>query len=143
MDDQGTQTPSKTRQVGHSAVPVTLRRGMFHRYCRVFRPRSRKNVNLVRVNRLVIYPIVKVKSQRAWYKVQNLIRNLNVDERKWALSLSFHPYHARYQENTQTQMEMARQGASKKQLNAYRTKKEQLDFLWETERRLRYVRETN
>ncbi|GMH32404.1 hypothetical protein BSKO_00238 [Bryopsis sp. KO-2023] len=83
------------------------------RYCRMFKPLSQKNVNIMRYIRLVEYPTERVKTNRSWVKIQRLVDSMNKDERKWSVTMVKHPYHDIYKENVKKQIEVARQGGSK------------------------------
>lgn len=114
------------------------------RYCRMFRPMSLKNVSAVRYDRLVHYPFVKVKTSTAWTKLKTLVESLNKFERKYALAMSFHPYHERYQEITKRAMELARKGTQATQLKAYTRDEETKRFpLWETPKYLTLIKEVD
>lgn len=79
----------------------------------MFKPLSQKNVNIMRYVRLVEYPIERVKTNRAWEKLQRLADAMNKQERSWAVTLIRHPYHSIYQNNVRKQIEVARRGGSK------------------------------
>ena len=109
----------------------------------MFRPYSQKNVSLVRYDRLVNYPIIKIKTQKAWTKLQKLIENLNSYERKFALSLQFHPYHLRYKHKAETQMHLARTGTPTQEIKDFEAKQEQQDFpFWNKSKRIKFITET-
>lgn len=111
------------------------------RYGRMFRPYSLKNVSLSRYDRLVNYPLISVKTEKAWRKLQNLVNNLNTYERKSALAMTFHPYHHRYKRNAETQMHLARIGSSKTEIKAFKKDKEKRDYPWDTSEPFTFIEE--
>lgn len=109
----------------------------------MFRPYSLKNVNANRYHRLMIYPFVKVKTDRAWERLQKLINSMNGYERKCAIALRFHPYHLRYKQNIQSQMQLARISVPLKEIQEYRIQQEIKDFpMWNPRKSITLVKET-
>lgn len=101
----------------------------------MFKPLSQKNVNIMRYIRLVEYPIERVKTNRAWQKVQRLTDNMNKQERKWAVTMLRHPYHDVYLENVRKQIEVARKNGSKSDLEAVRKEGDKEMPNWDIHRR--------
>eukprot|EP00210_Caulerpa_lentillifera_P006845 g6543.t1 len=113
-------------------------------YCRMFRPMSLKNVSAARYDRLVHYPFVKVKTSTAWTKLKTLVESLNKFERKYALAMSFHPYHDRYQEIAKKAMELARNGTRASELKSFNNEAQMKRFpLWETPKYLTLIKEVD
>ena len=108
----------------------------------MFKPLSIKNVDVGRYFRLVYYPIAKIRTERAWKKLQNLVNNLNLDERKGALSVECHPYSQRYKYNAARQMDLARKGATSMKVRTFQLQQEKKDFpFWDQNKTLTLITE--
>eukprot|EP00803_Ostreobium_quekettii_P002542 evm.model.scf_2338.1 EVM.evm.TU.scf_2338.1 scf_2338:14628-17498(+) len=88
------------------------------RYCKMFKPKTQKQINVLRYNRLFNYPIMKVKTNKAWEKIRRLVDSLNQFEKKRAVATVFHPYHGHFKETVDKQIEVARSGGHTSQVNA-------------------------
>ena len=94
----------------------------------MYKPLSVKNIDVGRYYRLVIYPIEKIRTERARKKLERLVDRFNADERKWALSIDSHPYRERYKRTLDKRYELSRSGATDEELKEFERQQEEKDF---------------